>query len=147
MASGSHTNRDPALQASPGCRLVGKEVLTCLESRCGRRRRMRAHLLLRAGPGGLRPPLRQWHSPPFWDSISFLACSRMLLMASSEPVSGVRILGVILPGGGKGASVVGTCMLRVNLWSWAGRRVGPLLPQGLQGQGWETLSVCGKTTT
>lgn len=58
--------------------------------------------------------------PPFWDSISFLACSRMLLMASSEPVSGVRILGVILPGGGKGASVVGTCLLWVSPWSWAG---------------------------
>lgn len=35
-------------------------------------------------------------------------------MASSEPVSGVRILGVILPGGDKEASVVGTCMLGVS---------------------------------
>lgn len=37
------------------------------------------------------------HLPPFCDSISFFACSRMLLMASSEPVSGVLILGVMLP--------------------------------------------------
>ena len=41
-------------------------------------------------------------------------------MASSEPVSGVRILGVILPGGGKEVSVVGTCMLGVSTWCWAG---------------------------
>lgn len=35
--------------------------------------------------------------PPFCDSISFFACSRMFLMASSEPVSGVLIRGVMLP--------------------------------------------------
>lgn len=40
-------------------------------------------------------------------------------MASSEPVSGVRILGVILPGRGKEAFVMGTCMLGVRPWSWA----------------------------
>lgn len=32
MASGSHINRDLAFQASLGCRLLGKEVLICLES-------------------------------------------------------------------------------------------------------------------
>lgn len=36
-------------------------------------------------------------SPPRWDWISFLACSRMFLMASSDPVSGVRMRGVMLP--------------------------------------------------
>lgn len=37
------------------------------------------------------------HLPPFCNSISFFACSKMLLMASSEPVSGVLIRGVMLP--------------------------------------------------
>lgn len=36
-------------------------------------------------------------SPPLWDWISFLACSRIFLMASSDPVSGVRMRGVMLP--------------------------------------------------
>lgn len=76
-----------------------------------------------ADPGGLRPHLLWSYSPPFCDSISFLACSRMLLMASSEPVSGVRILGVILPGGGKEASGVGTCICWGSVWG-----AGPLTP-------------------
>lgn len=41
--------------------------------------------------------------PPLCDWISFLACSRIFLMASSDPVSGVRMRGVMLPAGeGKG---------------------------------------------
>lgn len=70
-------------------------------------------------------------------------------MASSEPVSGVRILGVILPGGGKEASVVETHMLAVSPWWQVGQRAGPLLSSGPQGQESEgqAMSVYGRTTT
>lgn len=57
-------------------------------------------VLLPQGRAGTWPPLEPppWqHLPPFCDSISFFACSRMFLMASSEPVSGVLIRGVMLP--------------------------------------------------
>lgn len=51
----------------------------------------------RAGAQSLPGPPKHQDLPPFCDSISFFACSRMLLMASSEPVSGVLIRGVMLP--------------------------------------------------
>lgn len=43
------------------------------------------------------PNTYRQNTPPFCDSISFFACSKMFLMASSEPVSGVLIRGVMLP--------------------------------------------------
>lgn len=62
-------------------------------------------------------------------------------MASSEPVSGVRILGVILPEGGEEASLVGTCVLGASPWSGA-LREGLVPSLGVRARLWE----CGRTT-